>query len=162
MVVNWQELSWISELSRIWISRGFPWGCLYWKDLYNTIELGREWDVALGRLAGIIVNSDCRRYLQARFLRSGGGSPTARKMISRNNNYYKAKFRNDCSWRLLSRFWSVRMFWKAKMQLFRIFAWHKLHCSDLLVRLANAWGATKPPGGMFLVKHKHLIYIPWK
>ena len=40
--------------------------------------------MALGRLAGIIVNSDCRRYLQARFLKSGGGSPTARKMISRN------------------------------------------------------------------------------
>ena len=52
--------------------------------------------MALGRLAGIIVDSDCRRYLQARFLKSGGGSPTARKMISRNNNYYKAKFRNDC------------------------------------------------------------------
>ena len=75
----WQsdwKWSWIDRNyreSRIWISRGFPWVCLDWKELYNTIELGREWDVALGRLVS-----------QSRFLKSGGGSPTARKVISRN------------------------------------------------------------------------------
>ena len=37
---------------------------------------------------GIIIESncesDCHRYLETRFLESGGGSPTARKVISRN------------------------------------------------------------------------------
>ena len=79
MVVNFVNLGIVKDMD----FKDFP-GVAFIGKMYNTIELGREWDVALGRLAGIIVNSDCRRYLQSRFLKSGGGSPTARKVISRN------------------------------------------------------------------------------
>ena len=61
------------------ISLGLP-------GLERVIQHDRAWErVRRGSwTTGIIVNSDCRRYLQSRFLKSGGGSPTARKMISRN------------------------------------------------------------------------------